>query len=123
MAFVIAEKTAPFWYSVDVAVVSDEGVSRNHRFDIKYKRFSRSKLNELRAESENMSSDSDALLNDVEYVLKIAEDWRHVSDGKNELPFTEDNVRLMLDNVPGAAGAIVTKFFEATLGGGAAKKT
>jgi hypothetical protein len=119
--FVLQKKTEPFWYSVDVPIVTETGTSRTHRFDVQFSRFTRSELNDLRKRSEGMSDNGDALENDTDYVLEIAKDWRGVSDGKADLPFTRENVLALLDAVPNAASAIVSAFFTATLGGGAKK--
>lgn len=121
MAFVLIKKSDPFWFAVDVPMVSESGSSRTHRFDVKFKRFTRQELNELRKRSDGMSDTGDALENDTDYILEIAEDWRGISDGQADLPFTRENVLSLLNQVPNAAGAIVTAFFAATLGGGAKK--
>lgn len=121
MAFVLAKKTEPFWYAIDVPVVTDTGSSRTHRIDFKFRRFSRVELNELRKRSENRADTGDALENDADYVMEIAEDWRGISDGKSALAFTRENILTLLDQVPNSAVAIISAFFNATLGGGAKK--
>jgi hypothetical protein len=65
----------------------------------------------------------DSLERDTDYVMDIAEGWRHVSeaDGAEDLPFNRANVWLMLNNYPNAASVIVAAFFEAPLGGGKRK--
>ena len=65
----------------------------------------------------------DSLERDTDYVMDIAEGWRYVDgpDGK-PLEFNRENVHLLLDNFPNAASAIVSAFFEATLGGGGKRK-
>lgn len=119
MAFVLQKKSEPFWFAVDVPVVTETGTVRNHRFDLLFRRFTRSELNELRKRSENLQENSDSLENDTDYVMEIAQDWRGISAEKGDLPFSRENVRSLLDAVPNSAGAIVSAFFSATLGGGA----
>jgi len=126
MAFVLQPKTEGFFYSILLPVVSDSGTSQINKFDIRFKRIPRSKLNELQKEQERMSeaeSQADTLERDTDYVMQIAEGWRYV-DGPNDKPmeFTRDNVHMMLDNYPNAASVIVSAFFGATLGGGGKRK-
>lgn len=126
MAFVLQPKTEGFFYSILLPVVTDSGASQANKFDFKFKRVSRSKLNELQKSQEQMNeSDAqiDSLERDTDYVMDIAEGWRYVdsTDGK-PMDFNRENVRLMLDNYPNAASVIVSAFFEATLGGGGKRK-
>lgn len=126
MAFVLQPKTEGFYYSILLPVVSDSGTSQINKFDIRFKRIPRSKLNELQKEQERMSeaeTQADTLERDTDYVMQIAEGWRYV-DGPNDKPmeFCRENVHLMLDNYPNAASVIVSAFFEATLGGGGKRK-
>ena len=125
MAFVLQPKTEGFFYSILLPVVTDSGASQAHKFDFKFKRVSRSKLNELQKAQEQMNdaeSNIDSLERDTDYLMDIAEGWRYVdgTDGK-PMDFTRENVHLLLDNYPNAASAIVSAFFEATLGGGKRK--
>ena len=126
MAFVLQPKTEGFFYSILLPVVTDSGASQAQKFEFKFKRVSRSKLNDLQKAQEQMNeSDAqiDSLERDTDYVMDIAEGWRYVDgpDGK-PLEFNRDNVHLLLDNFPNAASAIVSAFFEATLGGGGKRK-
>ncbi len=125
MAFVLQPKTEGFFYSILLPVVTEAGASQAHKFDFKFKRVSRSKLNELQKAQEQMNdaeSNIDSLERDTDYVMDIAEGWRYVdgTDGK-PMDFNRENVHLLLDNYPNAASAIVSAFFEATLGGGKRK--
>jgi len=52
------------------------------------------------------------VINDGDWVIGIEAE-------KGDLPFSRENVRALLDAVPNSAGAIVSAFFSATLGGGA----
>jgi Phage tail assembly chaperone len=125
MAFTLSPKTEGFWYSILLPVVVESGTSQVQKFEFKFKRVSRSKLDELQKQQELMNDSStqpNSLERDTDYVMDIAEGWRYVNgpDG-TELPFNRENVHLMLDNYPNAASAIVSAFFDATMGGGKRK--
>ena len=126
MAFVLQPKTEGFFYSILLPVVTDSGASQVQKFDFKFKRVTRSKLNELQKAQELMNdseTQSDTLERDTDYVMEIAEGWRHVN-GPDDKPmdWCRENVHLLLDNFPNAASTIVGAFFEATLGGGGKRK-
>lgn len=125
MAFVLQPKSEGFHYPILLSVVSDSGSVMTQKFEFKFKRVSRSKLNALQKAQEQMNeaeTQADSLERDTDYVMDIAEGWRYVDgpDGK-ELPFNRENVHLLLDNYPNAASAIVGAFFDATMGGGKRK--
>jgi hypothetical protein len=126
MAFVLKPKSEGFYYGIILPTINDAGSSQAIKFEMKFKRVSRSKLNELQKAQEAMAEaevQSDSLERDTDYVMDIAEGWRYVSgaEGDEDLPFNRVNVHMMLDNYPNAAGVIVAAFFEATLGGGKRK--
>lgn len=126
MTFVLAPKTEGYFYPISLPVVSESGATAVSRFEIKFKRISRSKLNALQKAQEKISDgevEVDSLERDTDYIMDIAEGWRQVQgqDGK-EVPFNRENVYALLDDFPSAAGEIVKAFFESTLGGGAKRK-
>jgi hypothetical protein len=126
MAFVLKAKSEGFFYSIQLPVITETGASQIQKFDFKFKRISRSKINELQRQQEELNKgdfEIDSLERDVDYVMEIAEGWRYVQDetGK-DVPFTRENVHALLDAYPNAAGEIVKGFFESTLGGGAKRK-
>jgi hypothetical protein len=122
MAFVLKAKAEGFFYPIQLPVVTEAGSTQVIKFEFKFKRISRSKLNELQRMQDDLTKgdiEVDSLERDTDYVLEIAEGWRYVQDdaGK-DVPFNREAVRLMLDSFPNAASAIVSAFFQATLGGG-----
>ena len=120
MAFVLAKKTDSFFYPINLPIVTESGASQTARFEFRFKRLPRSKLNALHKSQEaNSDLDIDSLERDTDYVLDIADGWKGV-DGPDGTPveFSRANVAALLDNYPNAAGEIVKAFFEATLGGG-----
>lgn len=122
MAFVLKAKSEGFFYPIQLPVVTEAGSTQVIKFEFKFKRISRSKLNELQKLQDDLNNgdiEIDSLERDTDYVLEIAEGWRYVQDdaGK-DVPFNREAVRLLLDSFPNAASAIVSAFFQATLGGG-----
>ena len=126
MAFVLAPKTEGFFYGISIPVTTNGGASRSLDFEIKFKRFSRSKLKALSKvydELNGLDDEIDPLERDVDYIFEIAEDWRGILDSNKEnIPFEREYVTTVIDEFPSSAGAIVKAFFEATLGGGAKAK-
>lgn len=125
MAFVLSKKTDSFFYPVNIPVVLASGASQINRFEFSFKRLSRSRLNALQKAQESTSDldvEVDTLERDIDYILEIADGWKGVEgvDGV-AVEFTRDNVAILLDNYPNAAGVVVQAFFEATLGGGRKK--
>lgn len=122
MAFVLAKKSDSFFFPIQIPVVTAAGATQIHKFEFKFKRVSRSKLNELQKAQEEVNASDiqvDALERDVDYVMEIADDWRYVQDEDGQaIFFNRENVARMLDEFPNAAGEIVKAFFAATLGGG-----
>lgn len=124
MAFILAKKTESFFYPIHLPLVTESGASQTARFEFRFKRLPRSRLNALQKQQEaNADLDIDNLERDTDYVLEIADGWKGVEgpDG-SPLEFTRENVAELLDNYPNAAGEIVKAFFEATLGGGRKQK-
>ena len=124
MAFVLSRKTDSFFYPVSLPLVLENGASQSARFEFRFKRIPRSRLNALQKAQESDSDlDIDTLERDTDYVLEIADGWKGVegADGSS-VEFTRENVNTLLDNYPNAAGVIVAAFFEATLGGGRKQK-
>jgi hypothetical protein len=119
MAFVLAKKTDSFFYPINLPIVTDAGASQTARFEFRFKRLSRSRLNALQKAQEAASDqDVDTLERDVDYVMDIADGWKGVEADDGPVEFNRENVAALLDNYPNAAGEIVKAFFEATLGGG-----
>lgn len=126
MAFILKPKAESFFYGISLPIVNENGTSQIQKFEFKFKRISRSKINELQKAQDEVANgefEIDSLERDVDYVMEIADGWRYVQDenGK-DLPYTRENVYALLDAYPNAAGEIVKTFFECTIGGGAKRK-
>jgi hypothetical protein len=123
MGFVLSKQEKPFWYKVEIPVVNELGNTRSFTFEMLFKRFSRSKVNQMFDDNKNRSEQTDILEADVDYVMDIAEGWRYITDedGK-DVPFVREAVHALIDQFPNAAGRITAAFFDATLSGGAKVK-
>lgn len=125
--FVLKPKTESFFYPVTVPVVTDAGVTQNFKFEMSFRRKTRTELAELQSrnagqEGIEAATGAEALERDVDYILDIADGWRQVQDEAGQpVPFERDTIRSLIDTYPTAAGPIVGAFFEATLGGGKRK--
>ena len=120
MSFILAKKSDSFFYPINLPVVLDSGANQVNKFEFRFKRLSRSKLNELQKAQDAVADlEIDGLERDTDYVLEIADGWKGVDqpDG-SPVPFNRDAVHQLLDEYPNAAGEIVKAFFESTLGGG-----
>ena len=122
MAFVLKVKTEGFFYAIQLPVVTEAGSTQVFKFEFKFKRVSRAKLNDLTRQQEELNKSDievDSLERDTDWVMEIAEGWRYVEDeaGK-EVPFNRESVRMLLNSYPNASGVIGTAFFQATMGGG-----
>ena len=74
MAFVLAKKTDSFFYPINLPIVTESGASQTARFEFRFKRLPRSKLNALHKSQEaNRDLDIDSLERDTDYVLDIAD--------------------------------------------------
>jgi hypothetical protein len=120
MSFTLAKKTEAFYYPINLPVVTDTGANQVNKFEFRFKRLSRSKLNEMQKAQEAVADiEVDGLERDVDYIMEIADGWRGVNleDG-SAAPFNRETLHILLNETPNAAGEIVKAFFESTLGGG-----
>ena len=98
--------TNRFWWPVDLEVPGD-GQTVKRRIEVEFKRMAQGELDALR---ESNKSDADIC---AELVLG----WKGVKgDEDQDLGFTAENLRLLLDQVAGARLAIVATYFDAMLG-------
>ena len=125
MSFVLSKKDQGFFFPISIPVVNDSGSSQTQKFEMKFKRLSRSKLSELQKQQDIVGAgeiDVDSLERDTDWIYEVSEDWRHVNDPEGKpVPFSRESLNAMLDMFPNAASTIVTAFFNATFNGGAKK--
>lgn len=125
MAFILGSKSDSFWYPLIIQVVADDGRTRSHQFEFRFKRLTRSRINQLlKAISSDQMADADPVERDVDWVMDIADGWRGVQDEDGaELPFTRDNVFRLIDQYPHAASTLLTAWSEANAGGAKRKNS
>jgi len=78
MAFVLKAKSDGFFFPIQLPIVTESGATQINKFEFKFKRVSRSKLNELQRMQDDISKSDievDSLERDVDYILEIAEGW------------------------------------------------
>ena len=125
MSFVLGKKDQGFFFPISIPAVTDAGSTQTSKFEMKFRRLSRSKLAELQKQQDIIGSgdaDVDTLERDTDWILEVSEDWRHVNDPDGKpVPFNRDTLYTMLDMFPNAASEIVKAFFNATFNGGAKK--
>lgn len=126
MAFVLKKNGESFFYPIHLPVVSGSGASVIQRFEFRFKRLSRTRIEEMQA-AQNSSAEAgietSSLERDADYMLEIADGWKGVVDESGaELPYTRDNILALLDAYPSGASEIVKAFYEATFSGGAKRK-
>lgn len=118
--FVFVEEKAPFWWDVEVPVISGNGVARNHKLKMKFRRMDREQLIELSERAQQR--DGDPIENDVEYVLDVAEDWQVKTEKGEPLAFTRDNIRMFIKGVPTFMLALYKTWNQINILGGVKEK-
>lgn len=85
----------------------DQGVAQPFAFWLKCERRSVEGIDELLQRPEHDLTD---------FVLEVAQDWGDVKDEKgNQVPFSEENLRALLGNVPGLS-QVCFRYFMAEAG-------
>ncbi len=83
-----------FWHHIQIPLVLDDGTSAIHRFEVKMRRVP--------------APEPTTLSEARESVIAIVDGWTSVRDDEGRpLPFTEANMRKLLDTCPGAIKAIL----------------
>lgn len=98
-----------FWWPVTVAFAADGGRHQKETFDAEFRRVPQSRLREMREAIERGE------MGDAEFVREVMAGWRGVSDGGDEVPFSETALGRMME-IPGAAAAVVVAYAEAQSG-------
>ena len=102
MAFVVKQSDTYFWpVEIEVASSKNAGRHEKHTFDAEFKRISQSRVEEIISLGEN------APVSDRDLVAEIMVGWKGVTDGTEELPWSEANRDMVLD-IPKVATSIVT---------------
>jgi len=102
-------QTASYSWPVSVNIPTNGGLYEKQTFDGDFKRLADSRLKEIRmaVEKEEMT--------DADFVREVMVGWKGVTDGTNDVPFSESALAQLLD-IPGVSGAIVTAVIESLSG-------
>lgn len=107
-------------YPVSFTVVDESGNQKTHKIKVLFKRFSRQALIELQNESQpepaGKKSADEILDADIEYLTKFMVGWQEVEINGSAL-FNDEQLRLLLNQVPQISTAITEAFFESAAGG------
>ena len=102
-------QSATFWWPVTVMLPKDGGGFDKATFDAEFRRKSDTELKAIRTRVEGDE------LTDAAFVREVLAGWRGVSDGADELAFSETALARLLD-VPGVAAAVVIAYVESQSG-------
>ena len=106
--FKINQSTSFFW-PVTVMLPADGGKHQKETFDAEFKRLPQSRLKEMQGLIERGE------INDDAFVREVLLGWKGITDGGDEVPFSEGALSQVLD-VSGVAGAIVMAYADAQSG-------
>jgi hypothetical protein len=106
--FVIKQTDSYVW-PVTVKLPKDGGRFDAQTFDAVFKRIPQTKISEIQGRvAEGLAVDNDL-------AREVLIDWKGVTDGENEVPFSE-GLRDQLLDIPGVGTAIVLAFVESLSG-------
>ena len=103
------DQSDSYTWPVKVEVPMSGGKFEQHTFDVKFKRVSQARLKEINKLGELGE------INDVDLCKEILVGWSGVTDGKDEIPFSEEAKDKLLD-VALVAKSVVISFYESLSG-------
>jgi hypothetical protein len=110
MAFVVKQSDTYFWpVEIEVASSKNTGRHEKHTFDAEFKRVSQSRVEEVISGGENAPESDRAL------AAEIMVGWKGVTDGTDELPWSEGNRDMVLE-MPKVASSIVKAWSDSLTG-------
>lgn len=108
MAFVLKQSDNYSW-PVTVEYPIDGGRFEKHTFDAQFKRLSQSRIEEI------MSDAINGQLKDVEVASELLVGWAGVTDGNEQIPYSEKTKAEVL-NMPLVASSLVKAWMESLAG-------
>lgn len=109
MAFVIKQSDSYFW-PVQVELPTNGGRYEKHTFDAEFKRIPQSRIEEI------MQGVVASAINDHDVVVEVLCGWKGVTDGSDELPWSQAN-RDLLTEIPLVSASIIKAWMESLAGG------
>lgn len=108
MAFVIKQSDSYFW-PVEIEVPIDGGRFEKHTFDAEFRRLPQTRIEEIVTGGENAPENDRAL------VAEIMIGWKGVTDGTDELVWSEKNRDMVLE-IPKIAANICEAWAKSVAG-------
>lgn len=109
MAFVVKQSDAYFW-PVQVEIPTDGGRFEKHTFDAEFKRLPQSRIEEI------MQGVVSSTVTDRDVVTEVMVGWKGVTDGSDEMVWSEKNRDLLLE-IPLVGASIIKSWMESLSGG------
>jgi hypothetical protein len=109
MAFVVKQSDSYFW-PVQVELPADGGRFEKHTFDAEFKRIAQSRIEEI------MQGVVASSINDHDVVVEVLRGWKGVTDGTDELVWSEKNRDLLME-IPLVSASIIKAWMESLAGG------
>lgn len=110
MGFIIKQSDSYVWpVSVELASNNISGTFEKHTFDVEFKRVPQSRVEKIIADSQQ-----DAV-RDRQIVEELVVGWKGVTDGENDLPFSQKNLGTLMD-IPGVERAVIVAWLDSLSG-------
>ena len=105
----IVKQTQSYFWPVKVEFPIDDGKFAKQTFDAEFKRLPESRIKEIAKLVETGD------ITDLDLAKEILVGWKDVSDGENEVTFSENSKEKLLE-IPLVAKAVIIGFFESLSG-------
>ena len=103
--------SSTFWSDVKIHATAESGEQIEGTIRVRFNRKTESEIAELISRRASSKADGQGLLD-----AAIVDGWEAVSDENGAMTFTAENFVRFCDLVPGAASAILTRYFSASRG-------
>jgi hypothetical protein len=108
MAFVISRSPNYYW-PVQIEIPIDGGRFEKHTFDAEFKRLPQSRIEEI------MQAVVGSTMSDRDVVIEVLSGWKGVTDGTDELIWSEKNRDILLE-IPLVGAGIIKAWMESLSG-------
>lgn len=108
MGFIIKQSDSYVW-PVTVEIPTDGGRYEKSTFDIEFKRVSQSRVGTL------IEAGTKGEMTDRKTCEELVIGWKGVTDGENEIPFSQNTLGMMLD-IQGVERAVVKAWIDSLSG-------
>lgn len=108
MGFVVKQSDSYVW-PVSVELPNDGGRFEKQTFDAEFKRIPQPRVERIIQDSQ------DGNIRDRQIIEELVIGWKGVTDGENELPFSQKNLGMLMD-IPGVERATIMAWLESLTG-------